>query len=562
MLNHLSYKFVAAIAVLLLALMIAGFLLLNRQLVRNTEYDILQSYSREVRQIAANLDTYTNGLEDTLLSLLCDTRLQESINRPMADETLENQLAEIRTLREVVNYVEGNRQVDRVRLYLSDEKMLTRERVNFFSHTDALTTPEYREMEGKKMSLHWMGEHRVQTPYTDDEYVTLGLRYRTNFLSESRNWALILLDISPRVFTEALEQAANSFPGAQAVILDSTGAVMVGAAHPETLSAFPPSGAQNGFFDCSGKEYAFICQPISAENWSILVTLPRESLRSSQQVLFSAMLFVLGLLIIALLALICIILYSRSIRRYINALNESLQQSGNAETTSIPSHLALFNLDRNIAYLLETNRRLTASKLEAQLRERDVTLQALQAQINPHFLYNTLDAINWMAIREQASDVSEAITTLADYFRLSLSHGRSIVTLQEDAEITCKYLALYKHRYDYTYDVEWILQPESLSCLLPKLTLQPLVENALRHGIFMRDQKEGGKLTIRSSVEDGHLMLIVQDNGPGLKGGMDEKKGFGLENVRRRLDLYYNNRYSLELKSLPEGGVQVIVCIA
>ena len=562
MLNHLSYKFVAAIAVLLLALMIAGFLLLNRQLVRNTEYDILQSYSREVRQIAANLDTYTNGLEDTLLSLLCDTRLQESINRPMADETLENQLAEIRTLREVVNYVEGNRQVDRVRLYLSDEKMLTRERVNFFSHTDALTTPEYREMEGKKMSLHWMGEHRVQTPYTDDEYVTLGLRYRTNFLSESRNWALILLDISPRVFTEALEQAANSFPGAQAVILDSTGAVMVGAAHPETLSAFPPSGAQNGFFDCSGKEYAFICQPISAENWSILVTLPRESLRSSQQVLFSAMLFVLGLLIIALLALICIILYSRSIRRYINALNESLQQSGNAETTSIPSHLALFNLDRNIAYLLETNRRLTASKLEAQLRERDVTLQALQAQINPHFLYNTLDAINWMAIREQASDVSEAITTLAEYFRLSLSHGRSIVTLQEDAEITRKYLALYKHRYDYTYDVEWILQPESLSCLLPKLTLQPLVENALRHGIFMRDQKEGGKLTIRSSVEDGHLMLIVQDNGPGLKGGMDEKKGFGLENVRRRLDLYYNNRYSLELKSLPEGGVQVIVCIA
>ena len=562
MLNHLNHKSLAAIAVFLLALMIAGFLLLNRQLVRNTEYGILQSYSREVQQIAANLDTYTNGLEDTLLSLLCDTRLQESINRPLMDETLENQLSEIRTLREVVNYVEGNRQVDRVRLYLSDEKMLTREHVNFFSHTDALTTPEYLEMEGKKMSLHWMGEHRVQTPYMDDVYVTLGLRYRTNFLSESRNWALILLDISPKVFTEALEHAANSFPGAQAVILNSTGAVMVGTGQPEILGAFPLNGTQEGFFDCSGKEYAYICQPISAENWSMLVTLPRESLRSSQQVLLSVMLFVLSLLIIALLALICVILYSRSIRRYINALNESLQQSGNMETTSIPSHRALFNLDRNIAYLLETNRRLTANKLEAQLRERDVTLQVLQAQINPHFLYNTLDAINWMAIREQAGDVSEAITTLADYFRLSLSHGRSIVSLQEDAEITRKYLALYKHRYDYTYTVEWYLQPESLSCLLPKLTLQPLVENALRHGIFMRDQKEGGKLTIRSFVEDGHLTLIVQDNGPGLKGGKDEKKGFGLENVRRRLDLYYNNRYSLELNSLPEGGVQVIVCIA
>ena len=139
MLNRLSYKLVVAVAAALLTVMVAGFILLNHQLIRSAEYDILQSYSREIQQIGDNLDTYTAGLEDTLLSLLCDTRLQESINRPLMDETLENQLSEIRTLREVVNYVEGNRQVDRVRLYLSDEKMLTREHVNFFSHTDANT---------------------------------------------------------------------------------------------------------------------------------------------------------------------------------------------------------------------------------------------------------------------------------------------------------------------------------------------------------------------------------------------------------------------------------------
>ena len=77
-------------------------------------------------------------------------------------------------------------------------------------------------------------------------------------------------------------------------------------------------------------------------------------------------------------------------------------------------------------------------------------------------MYNTLDAINWMAIREHSTEVSEAITTLADYFRLSLSHGRSVVTLEEDAEITRKYLDLYRRRYDYVYTVEWDLQPQSL----------------------------------------------------------------------------------------------------
>ena len=563
MLKRLSYKMMIVAATVLLSVMVAGFFLLNRQLVRSSEYSILQSYSREIQQIGVNLDTYTAGLEDTLLSLLCDTRLQEAINRPLEKETLENQLTEISTLRELVSYVESNRHVDRVRLYLSDEKILSREGVNFFSHTDALATPEYQEMTAGKTSLHWMGQHRVKTPYTDDEYVTLGLLYRGNFLSQSRNWSLILLDMLPGMFVDSLDQIASAYEGAQAVITDGDWKVMIGSGRTDWITALSEN-EQNGslgFFDCTGQEYAFVQQPLSAADWSIAVAVPRTSLRGSQQMLLTAILFVLGLLIIALLALISITLYARSCRRYINALNKSLQQSGNAETTSIPAHRALFNLDRNIARLLETNRKLSESKLEAQLRERDVTLSALQAQIKPHFLYNTLDAINWMAIREHCTDVSEAITTLADYFRLSLSHGRSIVTLEEDAEITRKYLDLYKHRYEYVYTVTWDLQPQSVHCLLPKLTLQPLVENALHHGIFMRDQKDGGRIVIHSFMENGDLVLTVQDNGPGLKGSKESSNGFGLENVRKRLELYYANRYSLKLVSLPEGGAQVTLHI-
>ena len=183
----------------------------------------------------------------------------------------------------------------------------------------------------------------------------------------------------------------------------------------------------------------------------------------------------------------------------------------------------------------------------------------LPAQINPHFLYNTLDSINWMAIRVRANDVSAAITTLADYFRLSLSKGRSVVTLAEDAEIVRKYLKLYENRYDNDYQVIWDLETDTLSCALPKLTLQPLVENALQHGIFKRREKNGGTICIRSKLENEQLVLTVTDNGPGISDTVDLSKGYGLGNVRKRLDLYFNNRYELTFKNVPVGGAEVTV---
>ena len=244
---------------------------------------------------------------------------------------------------------------------------------------------------------------------------------------------------------------------------------------------------------------------------------------------------------------------------YIRNLNKSLKGVANSNKSGTYVFKTIFNIDKNIAELLESNKQLAEEKLNAQLREREVTLQALQAQINPHFLYNTLDSINWMAIRVQAMDVSSAIATLADYFRLSLSKGRSVVSLAEDAEIVRKYLKLYEHRYDNEYNVIWELNSNTLNCLLPKLTLQPLIENALQHGVFKRREKVGGIVRIRSSLEGKKLVLVVMDNGPGISEPIDWNKGYGLGNVRKRLDLYFNNRYELSLDNAAEGGAVVTV---
>lgn len=564
MLKRFSKNLPLVLAGVLVAVGILSVFLLYTQLSRIGEAEVLHSLNKAAEQTAININARMDSVEEAMQALLNDSRLQESVHRSPETETLKNQLDEIRPLRETVAATADNRYIAQVRIFLNDQKMLTREGVNFFSQNDALATQEYQEMTALKTSHHWIGSHRVKTVYFDQNCLTLGRLYRPTFSSESRNWALLLFDVFPSAFSSLLKGLETPDEQSVIAVVDAGGKVMFGEGDEETLSKLMKAAETEswGILRVPENDLAYVVQPLEVENWSLVLYMPRTSLLSSQQTvrtLLLILIFGLTLLIIALLVILAMTAYSRSINAYIRMLHNNLKNTNHSSEPRLRAHSLLFNLDQNIAELLETNKHLAEEKLNAQLREREVTLQALQAQINPHFLYNTLDSINWMAIRVRANDVSSAITTLADYFRLSLSKGRSVVTLAEDAEIVRKYLKLYENRYDNDYQVIWELAADTLSCALPKLTLQPLVENALQHGIFKRREKTGGTICIRSKLENEQLVLTVTDNGPGLAENFDWSKGYGLGNVQKRLDLYFNNRYELIFANVPAGGAEITV---
>lgn len=565
MLKQISKNLLIVLASLLIVVGILGIFFLYTQLSRIGENEVLHSLSKAAVQTAININTRMDSVDKAMQTLLYDTRFQESVHRSPEAETLESQFDEIRPLREAVAAAADGRDIVQVRVFLNDQKMLTREGVNFFSLTDAVATPEYQEMVSLKQAHHWMGVHQVETVYFHEDCITLGLLYRHSFGVESSNWALLLFDVSLNSFTNVLNGLKTPDDQAVIVVTDASGQVMVGSGDENILAEVLAEKERFGILNTTENKFAYVVQPLEAENWSLVMYMPRDSLLSSQQTvrtLLTILIFGLTLLIVALLVILAMVAYSQSINMYIHTLHKNLKNDDGSAGQHLRAHSILFNMDQSIAELLETNKRLTEEKLEAQLREREVTLQALQAQINPHFLYNTLDSINWMAIRVHATDVSSAITTLADYFRLSLSKGRSVVTLAEDAEIVRKYLKLYEHRYDNDYQVIWELHPDTLSCSLPKLTLQPLIENALQHGIFKRREKTGGVLRIHSCLENGQLVLSVADNGPGIAEKVDWSKGYGLGNVRKRLDLYFNNRYELTFHNAVSGGAVVTVKVS
>jgi two-component system sensor histidine kinase YesM len=221
-------------------------------------------------------------------------------------------------------------------------------------------------------------------------------------------------------------------------------------------------------------------------------------------------------------------------------------------------------------------RELLDAKVKEQENLKKSEFRTLQAQINPHFLYNTLDTIVWMAESQKTDQVIDIVSALSSFFRITLSKGKDWITIREEVEHVRSYLAIQKMRYRNILDYQIEVNANVLDGTILKLTLQPLVENALYHGI--KNKREGGVITVRARQKDEDKVLLeVEDNGIGctpyqlaqiqakLVDDSDEikfeKTGIGLENVNKRIKLYYGKQYGLSISSQYLTGTQVTLVI-
>lgn len=218
---------------------------------------------------------------------------------------------------------------------------------------------------------------------------------------------------------------------------------------------------------------------------------------------------------------------------------------------------------------------LLDSKIKEQENLKKAELRALQAQINPHFLYNTLDTIIWMAEAKKTRQVVDIVSALSSFFRISLSKGMDWITIGEEVERTNNYLTIQKMRYRDIMDYRIEMAPDVAHFTILKLILQPLVENALYHGI--KNKRQGGEIVVRAKRKGGsEILLEVEDNGIGFtpeklaqlraeladdSGDIKMESGFGIGNVNRRIWLYYGKPYGLSVESEYNTGTRVTLVI-
>lgn len=204
-------------------------------------------------------------------------------------------------------------------------------------------------------------------------------------------------------------------------------------------------------------------------------------------------------------------------------------------------------LIEKIDYLLKQQYQLGEDKKQAEL-------MALQSQINPHFLYNTLDMVNWMAEKNEKENVQLVIQKMSEFYRLALSKGKNEITIGEEIKLCETYLAIqqmrFRGRINYSKDVE----DSILSYAIPKITLQPFVENAIIHGINVSPEGRGN-ITIYGWCEEDRIILAVTDDGVGMSQEEsvwdNKKKGshYGMKNIQKRLSVFYKEEIKLEIES-------------
>lgn len=250
-------------------------------------------------------------------------------------------------------------------------------------------------------------------------------------------------------------------------------------------------------------------------------------------------------------------LFSHYVVRDISALGKNMAEVGKGNRTITVKSEArdeIGDLIRGFGSMLDEENSLIKENYENKLALRKAEMKALQAQINPHFLYNSLSLINWKAIEVGADDISDITLALSNFYRTSLNRGKNVLTVEKEIENVKSYIAIQTYMHDGSFDTvvdvdEDILQYETLN-----LILQPLVENAIDHGIDMKEDGRGFIKIIGRQTADT-IILTVEDDGV----GMDEETaaqittfkshGYGLANVNERIRLFYGEQYGVKVKS-------------
>ncbi len=315
------------------------------------------------------------------------------------------------------------------------------------------------------------------------------------------------------------------------------------------------------------EHYVCIEKKIEDTKWNFCLYQPKEELEKSVWTLL------LGNIPVLLLCLLLILLlgyfFSRKMVERLEQLTENMNQInlGLRKVTVVSqSKDEIGVLVRTFTRMMDEINKLISQVYEAKIKLQKTEMKALQAQINPHFLYNSLSIINWKALEADNEEISRITLALSTYYRTSLNKGETMTIAANEIRNIDAYLQIQLIMHDNSFQVIKEIQEDALSYSVPKLILQPLVENAIEHGLDV-SEKEEKWLKISVCKEKDALIMAVEDNGMGMSEEQAKSiityrsKGYGVRNVNDRITLLYGEEYHLRVKSRQGEGCRIEIVI-
>ena len=313
--------------------------------------------------------------------------------------------------------------------------------------------------------------------------------------------------------------------------------------------------------------YEILTENSSVTGWKACLYKPNRLIVSSVTPI--TRIAVIAVLVMAAMSIIAMIILTNFVTKRIRRLKSGMEQveEGNLEAEIVSdSRDEIGDLVNGFDAMLLRLNTLIKEVYEGRIKEKEYEMRALQAQINPHFLYNTLSLINWKAIEAGADDISKITLALSTFYRTSLNKGKNVMSLEDELRNMRSYLDIQLMMHDYDFDVEFHVDESIGQYTSLNLMLQPLIENAIAHGIDVKPEGRG-KLVITGKEEGDLIILTVEDNGVGMSDEQaariltEESKGYGVRNVNERIKLYYGEQYSLQIESRIGEGTRARIRI-
>lgn len=450
------------------------------------------------------------------------------------------------------------------------------EMYDYASPGDLMDKPDERYLEKIRQSpelIEWGG---VKKDKNNNAYVLLGKKYRNFYTGQSLGYLILYIRESAiyDIYKKNIPDMGYSFLlSDDNYIISHPDKNKVGSMIYDSDKFSSEKVFEHFSSNMDGKPSIMAISKFYEQlqrlgcNWKIVSVIPQDKLFELMDRI-NTYVFIIEI-IMSLAAILISIKISSQIVGPIKLLQDKLKDFGKNNVISLSffekTGNEIWELEKTYNEMVKRISDLIIKNNEEKEKQRELELIALQAQINPHFLYNTLDAIGWISKLKRQPEIEKLVMALARFFRISLHKGDKFITVQEEIELVRNYVTIELIRFPDKFDLDIDVDEDVLYCRILKLTLQPLVENAIKHGIGAKEGKGLIKITGRRVDDDIHLEVI--DDGVGFDvdkksfKGKDENKegGYGLNNVDKRIKLEYGEDYGIKIFSLENVGTRIEV---
>jgi two-component system, sensor histidine kinase YesM len=582
--NKLNYRKKLLIS-FIIAIMIPFIIMsVNTYLVtfKLMEEQVEDSFVQTMKQIEINIDKQISQVAKASNLIYSDANLRKILTSTK-NKVFYDELLDYWYLEKYLLSLEDNFNLYRIRMFFASNAMYTREGHHYFPLEELNHVQNMDEIDlyGQK-AFFWKATYKQSYKYRPSQNVISNVNVMKN-VSGSKVLAVTFIDILEEDLYKSIEDVADK-DGISTVVINAEGRI-ISAKDKSTLGQYYDSSRldkilKNDLGKIKEMNELTLWRRINTNGYILVSIIPLDILRAKTMTI--AKTTILLMIFILIFAIFISLGLSNGLSKRLNYLLDAMKKNKNQDDDEILQEVKLpaeMSHDDEIGQvvvsynkMVKRVRRLIDEVYQVRYHESEARFHLLQAQINPHFLYNILESIKSFVFIENLEMANELLIMLARFYRISLSKGRDMITIAEELEMTKLYVNMQRICYGDKLELLLNVDEKIMQCLIVKFTLQPLVENAILHGFEYEGERN--TITIQGRQEGDKIIMQVKDNGIGINENElerirsemisntgKERKSFGLHNVNARLQLYHLKNYGVNITSRPGEGTLIEILL-